>query len=70
MLLDERFPESDPGFRSAGGFYKSSKQLECFHCSEQTAWFHLGNLLSFCSYECYQRYLIGEKSHARLAAPT
>ena len=70
MLHDERFPDSEPGFRSSSGFYKSSKQLECFHCSEPTVWFGLANLLSFCSDECYERYLIGEKFHARLAAPS
>jgi hypothetical protein len=66
MQLDEQFPNAAPGFRTPSGFYKSRGQLECFHCGKPSAWFHLGNLLFFCSEGCYHRYAAGEKHHARL----
>jgi hypothetical protein len=65
MQLDDQFPTAVAGFRSPNCFYKSSDQLDCFHCGEQTAWFHLGNVRFFCSERCYQQYVAGEKYHTR-----
>ena len=61
MQLDSQYPDASPGFRSPSGFYKAASPLECFHCGHSTHWFHLGNLLFFCSDQCYDSYLAGAK---------
>jgi len=55
--LDAAFPQSEPGFRSPDGFYKSDATVKCRGCEQNTHWFHMGILLSFCSHGCYDRFM-------------
>jgi hypothetical protein len=68
MELDDQYPAAEAGFRTPSGFYKANSRLECFHCGKPSSWFHLGNLLFFCSDDCYRRYVGGEKYRARQTA--
>lgn len=56
MRFDQRHPSAIPGFKTSDGFYKGDSENRCCRCDLPTPWFHVNQLLFFCSEECYQGY--------------